>query len=468
MRNYIKILCLLFLIGTVMTSCEDAYEVEPQGIVLEENALVSVETLEQGLTGVYEAVSGTNVIGYSSRFSDDLKVAQTNRGQGLQVHNWDIVANTNEPAGLWLSHYRVINRANRLIEAADGIPTANESEEEEKSRILGECFALRAYAHFELYRLFSQSYEMDALSIPITDGVNVFEQPSRNTVTEVLQFIENDLIEAESRLPLTTNSNKFMSGLAAKALRARLALYARDYDQAVALSTEVISNSTIATTQTEYEGIWTDSYEEEVIFKLSRPAGTGRVGTLFTDNNGDIFFNPSLSLFSELEAGDYRTPVIVDLENSENDVTNLLVGKYLGNEANPNLNDIKLLRTSEQYLIRAEANLRKQSPDLQAASDDMETLKNARKDSNVTVDYTEIDDGLNDILRERRLELAFEGHRMFDLRRYDLGVDRGEEGGECLNSVGACQLNNDSHLFALPIPQDEIFANDNIEQNRNY
>lgn len=468
MKKYINLLSLYIIIGLTSLSCEDAVDVEPQGIVLEENALVSTETLEQGLVGVYSAISGSNIIGYSSRFTDDLKVAETNRGQGLQVHNWQTVANTNEPSGLWSNLYLVINRANRLIEASDNIPTANEGEEQIKSRILGECFGLRAYAHFELYRLFSASYNLDALSVPIVDKVLVFEQPTRNTVSEVLKFIETDLIEAESRLPLKVESNKFMSGLAAKALRSRLALYAGDYDQAISLSNEVINNSTIATTLTDYLGIWTDTYEEEVLFKLSRPAGTGRVGTLFTDTNGDIFFNPSLSLFNELEAEDYRTEVIVDLENSENDITNLLVGKYLGNEANPFLNDIKLLRTSEQYLIRAEAHLRKQSPDLQAASSDMQTLKNARNDSEVTVDYSSVNDGLNDILRERRLELAFEGHRMFDLRRYGLGVDRGDEDVECLNSVGACQLSSESHLFALPIPQDEIFANDNIQQNRNY
>lgn len=468
MKNYNKLFCLFLIIGITLTSCNDAVDVKPQGIVLEENALNTVPNLEQGLIGVYSAVSGSNVIDYSSRFTDDLKVAATNRGQGLQVHNWRTVANTNEPANLWANLLVVINRANRIIEASERVPAENESEENTKSSILGECFALRAYAHFELYRLFSQSYELDALSIPIVDGVFVFEQPERNTVSEVLDFIEDDLIEAESRLSLTGEGNRFMSGLAAKALRSRLALYAGDYEKAVNLSTEVINNSTIATTQTEYLGIWTDDYEDEVIFKLSRTAGQARVGTLFTDVNGDIFFNPSLSLFNELEAGDYRTPVIVDLENSDNDVTNLIVGKYLGNEANPGLNDIKILRTSEQYLIRAEAHLRKNNADLQAASNDMETLKNARKDFDVTVNYSNINDGLRDILRERRLELAFEGHRLFDLRRYNLGIDRGDEGDECLNSVGACKLDSNSHLFALPIPQDEIFANDNIQQNRNY
>jgi hypothetical protein len=451
-----------------MTSCNDATEIDPQGIVLEENALNTVSNLQQGLTGVYSAISGSNVIAYSSRFTDDLKVAATNRGQGLQVHNWNTVANTNEPNGIWNNLYLVINRANRIIEASEGISAKNESEENTKTRILGECFAIRAFAHFELYRMFSQSYDMNALSVPIVDRVFVFEQPNRNTVEEVLNFIEDDLIEAESRLDLITDNNRGMSGLAAKALRARLALYAGNYPQAVALSTDVISNSSIATTLTEYSGIWTDDFEDEVIFKLARTAGQGRIGTLFTDLNGDIFFNPSISLFNELENGDYRTPIIVDLENSDDDITNLLVGKYLGNEANPGLNDIKILRTSEQYLIRAEANLRKDSPDLQAASTDMETLKNARKDFEVTVNYSNVENGLNDVLLERRLELAFEGHRMFDLRRYNLGVNRGTEGDECLNSIGACELDSDSYLFALPIPQPEIFANDNIEQNRNY
>ncbi|SDG41818.1 RagB/SusD family nutrient uptake outer membrane protein [Psychroflexus sediminis] len=465
MKN-IKFLYILILTGFVMTSCSDAYEVEPDDEVLEENALNTINDLERGLIGAYSAVSGSNVIGYSSRFTDDLKIAASNRGQGIQVFTWSIVASTNEPAGIWNNIYRVINRVNRLIEASDRIVTENDADIARKNRILGECYALRALSHFDLYRMFSQSYELNALSIPIVDRVFVFDQPSRNTVEEVLNFIEADLIEAESRLDLMPDSNEFMSGLAAKALRARLALYAGNYEQAVALSTQVINNSTIATTRTDYLGIWNDTYNEEVLFKLSRNAGEGRIGTLFTDTNGDIFFNVSLELYGELNAGDYRNGVIVDFDNSES-LDNLIVGKYLGTDANPGLNDIKLLRTSEQYLIRAEANLRKQNPDLEAAAIDMETLKNARNDNVIPrEDYADVADGLNDILNERRFELAYEGHRMFDLKRYDLGVSRLDE--DCDNAAGACDLESDSHLFALPIPQQEIFANENIEQNRNY
>ena len=73
---------------------------------------------------------------------------------------------------------------------------------------------------------------------------------------------------------------------------------------------------------------------------------------------------------------------------------------------------------------------------------------------------------VQDIMSERRIELAFEGHRFFDLKRSNSGFDR--SANDCAAASGACSITSTDHRWVLPIPQEEIFANDNIKQNPNY
>jgi hypothetical protein len=69
--------------------------------------------------------------------------------------------------------------------------------------------------------------------------------------------------------------------------------------------------------------------------------------------------------------------------------------------------------------------------------------------------------------RERRLELAYEGHRYYDMKRFGTDVDRSST-GDCGAASGSCQLPANDYRWVMPIPQSEIFANDNITQNPGY
>ena len=461
MKNLIKLL----FISLIVFSCENAYEIGPDDEILEENTFNSVEDLERGIYGVYAGISGTNVIGWSSRFTDDLRLSPENRGQGVQVHTWSIVSGTNEAAALWQNLYNVIVRCNRLLEASETVTANNDDEVALKERIKAESLAVRALCHFELYRLFSQDYEASSLSVPIVQDVLVFEQPPRDTVGDVIAFINTDLQDAYGLLDESYTDNTRFTKSAITALRARVALYAGELDDAITYSTEIIDNHALASTS-EFSDVWLDNSNTEVLFKLSRTSGDGAVGTLFQDTNGDVFFNMSYSLVEHIFnygwTGDIRTFTTIDVANY--DYNNVLVGKYLGNAANFGLNDIKMFRVGEQYLIRAEAYAR--DNELGLASDDIEALRNARKFSPVAVNYTNQDVALEDILGERRMELAYEGHRFFDLKRFNQGVSRWAE--DCELAAGACDLDANDYRFTLPIPQSELFANDNMVQNNDY
>ena len=465
MKNIFK---CLFLVGILFTSCEDAYNVAPDDEILEANAITSVADLEKAALGVYGFISGSNLINYSSRFTDDLRLPADNRGQGVQVHTWNITAGNGTTTSLWSSLYNVISRANRVLNVIDGISANTPEEELSKSRIKAECIGLRAMCHFDLLRAFAESYEdsNSVLGVPNINSVVVFEQPSRNTVAENYAFINSDIEMAMGMLDASFTDNTRLTTTALSALKARVALYQGQYETAISSATDVIGAVALATT-TEYVDIWTDASDAEVIFKLKRTTGDGAVGTIFQDTNGDIFFFMSDSMLNHVldnstGANDPRFGTMLDLPNSSFEEP--VVGKYLGTDANPGLNDIKIFRGSELYLIRAEAYARSGQLDMAAA--DMTTLRAARGAAETT-SYSSEEIALFDIIEiERRLELGYEGHRYFDMRRQGLTISRSET--DCAAAAGACSLSSDDFKWIMPIPQAELFANENMTQNTGY
>jgi hypothetical protein len=465
MKNIFK---FLFFVGLLFTSCEDAYNVEPDDEILESNAITSVADLEKAAIGLYGTVSGTNLIAYSSRFTDDLRLPADNRGQGVQVHTWDINSGSNSPEGIWFNLFNVINRANRILNIIDGIPAQTADEEVQKDRIKAECLGLRALSHFDLLRSFGVSYDglSNELGVPNIDYVVVLQQPNRNTVAENYIFINNDINAALGILDENYTDNTRLTVNALNALQARVALYQGEYATAISAASQVISNVPLATA-TEYPDIWTDESEEEVVFKLKRTTGDGAAGTLFQDTNEDVFFYMSNALVEELyyytAGADPRFSVLVDLDQTTV-LEEPFIGKYLGSSANFGLNDIKVFRTSEMVLIRSEAYAR--TGELSLSSADMNLLGVNRGYAGTT-SFNSTAEALSFIERERRLELAYEGHRYYDMKRFGTDVDRSPT-DDCGAASGSCQLPANDYRWVMPIPQSEIFANDNITQNPGY
>jgi starch-binding outer membrane protein, SusD/RagB family len=139
------------------------------------------------------------------------------------------------------------------------------------------------------------------------------------------------------------------------------------------------------------------------------------------------------------------------------------VKKFYTSSRGAKIVDVKLMRTAEMYLIRAEA--RAENNDLAGASADINTLRAARILGYTPVTYTDKAVAISDIINERFKELCFEGFRFFDLKRRGLAMSRLsiDVTSPLWQNVAA----NDFH-FTLPIPQDELFANPAYVQNPGY
>ena len=212
-------------------------------------------------------------------------------------------------------------------------------------------------------------------------------------------------------------------------------------------------------TSDNFVAYWADANETETIWKFK---GNATPQTLWTDTNGDVFFEPSDKLKAQFDrTNDIRFSTYFAIDESASDTAK--VAKYPGSDLGPQINDLKLIRIAELYLIRAEAEA--QNNQLAEAANDINTLRTTRIEGYRNISYSGKDEAVADILNERFKELCYEGFRFFDLKRNSLGINRFESD---VQSAVWQNLPANSFRFALPIPQHEVFANKNIVQNEGY
>lgn len=455
-------------------SCNDALDILPQNSIPAETAFQNVPDLVTGMNGVFANYYPEANFDFGSIVTDDTKVGEDTGGQRINTHNWVINASTFRATQIWTGNYALINSANRLLEAASKITPADASEQTTYNNILGECYALRAIAHLDLMTHYSTDYNAATESVPYIDYVVVLEQPFRNTVGEVLAGIKADLNTAEGFILPSITDNTRITRDFIKAVRARMALYEGDNTTALQLSGQLMANYPLAT-QSQYVSMFNDTDDTEVIFKAARVVGDPLAGGswMFT-NSGGSFIEVSNELVSIIPAGDIRNLTIwTNLDATFNPDTQERVNKYPGAGGNRYLNDIKVFRSSEMYLINAEA--RAKTSDLMGAANMVQAIRDARMGSTGTPpSYANLTAAINDILFERRLELAFEGHRFLDIKRTRSITAQGIVRSSALNDCGGttatsnCTLSVGDHRFTLPVPAAELDGNVNIEQTPGY
>lgn len=491
---------ILFIFGlcVLLFSCNDAIDIKQPGRLSADAAFETVDDLEAGIYGVYSQYDLTPEIAFASIFTDELSIGFDNGGQGLADYGFVLNAGSTAPAVFWTGGYAAINAATRLIEASKLIePDA--SELSRYNDIVGQAYALRAFAHFYLLSYFSTDLTDDnALGVIAVDFIpSIDQQLLRNTNGEVFTLINSDLTKASSLL-----SNSFDPLFVGKdfvnALSARIAASRGDYSTAATLAQNLLTKFPLAS-RAAYEGIFLDSDNSEVIFKLERTRndvydGQGVTGSVaasgwagarfaFVDAtlDGSPYFEMGRSLFNLIDPADIRYDVnvaptsIVDpnyttsADPSSTDI--LVIQKYPGSEGQPLMNDLKVFRSSEMLLILAEA--RADAGTINGASNSTAALIKQLRDARFGTDqplpnYANQTEAFADILNERRVEFAFEGHRYRDLKRLGARANQGvlKDPIDCALN-GACSLPATDFKFTLPLPIVEFNANPGLRAQQN-
>lgn len=491
-----RIFLNIFLAGFIMsatTSCNNLLDIKETDFLGGELALRTVKNNESLLMGAYAALgSQTDIVGDGAAemgiraagvFSDEVKPGDFYNAQ--TTHEWQF---SPDDVGIRDSYtaidnfYRVIDRANRILTALPNAVKEADSDEALRQKIKGEALFLRAYAHFELFRYYCKNYDPAGLGmIYMTESSLVAR--SRDLMGPYFENILKDIAESKPLLAQDVADVYRANMLSAVGLNARVALYMRNWDEAAKSATEYINALPLAS-KSEFPGIWTDANKKESAFKLARTLAAGRVGSIyrgvFARNAAgnlvapaSILWVPSDKLWNMFDkTNDIRfkeylidEPILAAVTGKPSKIVN----KYRGTgyaSTNENVNDIKVFRTAEMYLIRAEARAEQgQFTGANSGESDLNALREARINSYTNQIFSSKDALIQAIMDERFKELAFEGHRFWDLKRRSLPVQR--LASDAPTPASATLQASDYH-FVLPIPNAEISGNPLIQQNEGY
>jgi len=462
MKKYLVILTLV--IATVFVSCSDQLDRFPVDSLVEDTAYNTVSDLQFGLNGVIGNYDYNYIIGFNSIFTDNTRLGVDNGGQEVGYHTQLLNPGSGAINGsglIWNNRYAGINDMNRLLVAAEGISPSG-SEADTYNNILAQTYAFRALAHYELLLYYGLNLTDDsALGVPYVDFVSADETPARSTVGATLTGIQNDLDRALSLFPAGTSDINFATPDFVTFLRARIALETGDNVGAINYCNALIPNYPLADFS-QYIGMFNeDADKTEVVFNYDNVQGADfGINFLWNFSGQGPKFEISSELFDLYTDDDIRKSVVLD-PVSDAAANLLIIGKYPINADTQAINDFKGMRISELYLIRAEAYAKSSQFDLAEA--DVLAVQTARHvGATAAIDYTSVLQAVEGVIAERRLELAFEGHRYIDIKRVrtitNTGIVRDESIGDCGGAV-PCNLASTSEKFIMPIPQGELNGN---------
>jgi tetratricopeptide (TPR) repeat protein len=442
MKNIIENI-LLYSTAFFVLGCNKKLDTTPTASIDAGSALTTSVDVRLALVGAYKDFGTADFFGGRIFLEGDLEaygseITWSGTYQELtQINNNNIPVDNGFVSGNWLAGYTAINDVNNVLGALDVVETG------EKDKVAGEAEFIRASAYFELVKKFGKSWNDGdpaanpgvPLVLTPTHSITEENKVKRNTVAEVYAQVIKDLQDAEAKLP--ASNGFFATQSAAAAMLARVYLQKGDYANAAKEADNAIN-----TTQAQLAASYADAFgvtSDEDIFAIQVTTATGTQGfnEFYSESNrGDIQITDThLNLY---DANDDRLTLF---SQPDPDVYTLKFEELYGN--------VHTIRLAEMYLIRAEANFRAGTHVGDEPVNDINVIRNRVN----LPSYTAAGLTLDKILYERRLELAFEGFAMDDLKRLK-------------GSVANLLWNSPKLIF--PIPKREIVVNSSLTQNDGY
>ena len=444
MKNKNILLTLIFVTTAFLWSC-DVLDQNPEMSITDDQAFVSKSSTQAALTGVYSALQsgryyGLDYVALGYLPGDNVEWAGSfNYYQQVDANR--LTADNSTITGVWRAIYSTINSANHIIGKVQSVEDPLFTQHE-KDQIQGEAYFIRALSYFDLARGWGGVPLVLNFTQTPDDGAGIGRSSLEDTYAQVLE----DLITAESLLTDEVNRNR-ATRHTVQALRARLHLYLEEWEEAASYATLLIDHPSYELVE-RYETFIQNKNSAESILELAYDnANRNNHNGYFlpASQGGRLEWRPDaefIDLVQDPAIGGERSVLLAN----DGNVTYGNLYHRSGTGDDP----AYILRTAEQYLIRAES--RVHLNDLSGAAEDLNQVR--RRAGISDTEAVTRDDLLLAIENERRIEFAFEGHRWFDLVRTG-------RAGEVLGVT-------DTNRWVFPIPLNDLNADDDLDQNPGY
>lgn len=437
-----KILYTL-VVATVLVSCdtEKHLDLAPLSAIGDNGFYTNANEVEEGVIAIYDGLQAV----YQREFAltemrSDNSKTKSSEGDWAQFESFNVQP-TNQTIGeYWSANYNVIFRANRVLEHLDVVTDATR-----KAQFEGEARFARALAHFNLVRAYGDVPLID--KVVIQTDTDYFAQ---NAASEVLAFIISDLELAATQLPGRSEIQEGRATMAAaQALLGKAKLTTGDYTGA-ATALEAVLNNTDYALVDDYSDVFYDELNSEILFSVVylNDNATESQDFSFEMTLGGVvsglnYLTDDFKTFAADSAGAERAAVLASPANANE------VGKFLTSSSDVRLcgNDWIVLRLADVHLMYAEAIMAGAASTTDASA--IASYNAVRERAGM---WLLAQGGLSkeSLLDERRAELAFENHRLYDLIRFG-------KADAVLSAFAAADGTSYAPTdLVLPIPQSQI------------
>ncbi|OQP47040.1 hypothetical protein A4H97_05855 [Niastella yeongjuensis] len=492
MRHIVSGLLLIAIAGS---SCQKkVLDIKSQDLILADSAFTTPEKIEAATLAGYDGLQNPEFLaGRALIYVDVMGEDVYDRNQAFgDLPRYGLLSNSSIAQNVWMAGYDAIGRANRAIA---GI-TANSSKltAAKAKALIGECKFIRAVANFYLVNFFAQPYNFTADAshpgIPLITTSYIVNDPDankpRSSVDAVYTAIINDFTDALADLPTnypassdsTYNKKTRGTRASASAFLSRVYLYKGDYANAKKYAQDVINgmygtfalNSTVngAFGPGHYEtseAVWSipASITDNASTNYSLPQHYSPFGTRADIAVSSTFLNVATNPYFALD--DKRRSMIIAGPGTLSALK--FTNKYP--DVATRADWAPVIRYAEVLLTYAEAQARTATGIDADAIDKLNQVRNRALVSQLPytiASFTSKDDLIDHILGERRIELAFEGHRFWDLMRIKAAVtNKYDSDGQ--KKLPVQPFGAPKNVF--PIPQLEVDKSKKVlEQNDGY
>jgi hypothetical protein len=441
---------LLAFICLMSVSCDDFLDITPVGKVIP----TTLSDFRALMTNAYDFEQSVNGKSLTSLRSDELSLIASKDESKISrdIYIWNDLKHDDITRTFdWLSYYKILVDVNHII--AEG-STATLGDRTDINQLIAEAHLLRAYTHFDLVNLYADVYSKDSkesLAIPLSTSIDLGMDYKRNTVLEVYRQILADIVRAIPLFSVDTqaaNVNYRFSKVSAYGFAARVYMYMSEWDKASEYTQMALKlNNKLVDMNVKDARLPIEHNSVENVLAME----------ITLDNSVKSVTYISEKLINSYDKiGDKRFSLFFEESTKE-------AGRYKSTFGGSSLKNKVSMRTAEFYLNMAETQVKSHSADLSVAKDYLKRLlitrltPEAYKKQEGLINVMTKDDFAKLVEIERMKELACQGFRWFDLRRYGKPeIKKTYEGKEYV-------LRKNDPRYIIPFPLEAIQNNANLK-----